>query len=185
MTARNTNQQWGWVAKSLHWVIFLLILGAWLAVDLREVYPKGSDERATLMWLHKSLGASVFFLVWLRLGWRLSGPVPVPYPAPSWQLYAATFAHWALYALMIAMPFSGLLMSQLGGRDTSWFGVFTIPAFLPLDKELAGQIKELHQSVLWPLLLITVAGHAGAALWHHFVQKDGTLRRMLPGSPRY
>lgn len=181
MTARNTSQQWGWVAKGLHWLVFLLIVGAWLAVDLREGYPKGSDERGWYMGLHKSLGVSVFFLVWLRLGWRLGGgPLPVPDPAPAWQLRAADAVHWLLYALMIAMPFSGLLMSQFGGRDTSWFGLFTIPAFLPENKELAGQIKELHQDVLWPLLVLLVAGHALAALWHHVVMKDNTLRRMLP-----
>jgi cytochrome b561 len=180
MTARNTDQQWGWVAKSLHWLIFLLMVAAWLAVESHEYFPKGSAERAQRMMLHKAFGTSIFFLVWLRLGWRLSGTTPAPEPAPRWQLLASSAVHWALYGLMIAMPLSGLVMSQLGGREVSFFGLFNIPVFLEANKELAGQLKELHTDVLWPLLLVAVGGHVAAALWHHGVTRDRTLKRMLP-----
>ncbi len=182
MPARNTAQQWGWVAKTLHWLVFLLIIAAWFAVESHEDFPKGSAERAQWMLLHKSFGASVFLLVWLRLYWRLSGRTPAAEPAPRWQQLAATAAHWGLYALMILMPLSALLASQFSGRAVSFFGLFDIPVVLAASKPWAGQLMALHKEILWPLLLVVVAGHAGAALWHHFFTRDRTLRRMLPFS---
>ncbi|MGH8492569.1 MAG: cytochrome b [Moraxellaceae bacterium] len=180
MPARNTKQQWGWVAKSLHWLIFLLMVAAWFAVESHEYFPKGSPERALRMMLHKSFGVSVFFLVWLRLYWRFSGPLPVSEPGPRWQLRAASALHWMLYALMVLMPLSALLASQFSGRLISFFGLFDIPVFLAANKPLAGQLMELHKDILWPLLLLLLAGHIAAGLWHHLITHDRTLRRMLP-----
>jgi cytochrome b561 len=81
--------------------------------------------------------------------------------------------------MMIAMPLSGLVMSQFADRPVSWFGLFQIPVFVTPDKEVAEQIADLHEEVLWPVLLTLVVVHGLAALWHHFVLKDDTLRRML------
>lgn len=180
MAARNTAMKWGWVAQLLHWLTFLLIVGAWFAVEQRELFPKGSPERGAWMDLHKALGLSVFFLFWLRLGWRLSGPAPSPVITHVWQHRASVAVHWALYAVLLLMPLSGLLMSQFGGRPVSWFGLFEIPVLVSENKELASQIKEMHTDVWWPLLCVLVALHAAAALWHQFIVGDGTLRRMLP-----
>lgn len=180
MPARNTSQRWGWVARFFHWIMFLLIVGAWFAVEQHEQFPKGSPERGAWMDLHKALGLSVFFLLWARLGWRLSGPVPDPVITSAWQHRAAVLVHWGLYFVMLMMPLSGLVMSQFGGREVSWFGVFEVPVFLGENKELAGQIKELHEDVWWPLLLVLLALHVGAALWHQFIVKDGTMTRMRP-----
>lgn len=180
MAIRNSSERWGSLAQFFHWLIFLLMVGAWIAVEAHEGYPKGSDERAQWMMLHKAMGLSVFFLVWLRLGWRLANPVPAPEPAAAWQLRLAGLTHVLLYGVMIAMPAAGLLASQFAGREVSWFGLFTIPVGLAPDKALAGALMALHKNWLWPLLLGLLVLHVGAALWHHFVRKDRTLRRMLP-----
>lgn len=180
MPVRNSASKWGWLAQLLHWLTFLLIVGAWFAVEQRELFPKGSAERGAWMDLHKALGLSVFFLFWLRLGWRLSGPVPDPVITNRWQHRAATAVHWALYAVLLLMPLSGLLMSQFGGRPVSWFGLFEIPVLVAENKDLATQIKGMHTDVWWPLLNLLVLLHVAAALWHQFVVRDGTLRRMLP-----
>jgi cytochrome b561 len=97
-----------------------------------------------------------------------------------WQHRAAVLVHWGLYFVMLMMPLSGLVMSQFAGREVSWFGVFAVPVFLGENKELAAQIKELHQHVWWPLLMTLVAVHVLAALWHQFIVKDGTMNRMRP-----
>lgn len=180
LNLRNTADHWGLVARTLHWLFVLLIVGAWFAVDLHEDFPKGSPERAQWMMVHKALGLSVFLLIWLRLGWRLTGDVPAPLPGPRWQQWSSAVVHGLLYLLMIAMPLSGLLWSQFGGRPVSWFGVFEVPVFVTPDKTLAGQLGELHKEVLWPLLFTLVLVHVVAALWHHFILRDATLKRMLP-----
>jgi cytochrome b561 len=182
MSLRNTENRWGSLAQGFHWVILLLIVSAWVAFELHDDAPKGSPER--LMWLnyHKALGFSVFFLVWLRLAWRLTNISPKTIIVSVWQERAATAAHWILYALMICMPVSGALMSQYEGHPVSWFGVFTLPTLVAPDKGLGEVFEGLHTEVFWPALLVVVGVHAAAALWHHFVVKDATLRRMLPGA---
>ena len=92
---------------------------------------------------------------------------------------AAHACHWALYGLMVAIPLTGWLMSSAKGFQTVWFGVLPLPDLLGKDKALGDQLAQLH----WALnvgLLVLIAGHAVAALGHHFVHKDDTLRRMLP-----
>lgn len=178
MTLRNTSSHWGLVARVLHWLFLFLIIGAWYAVETREEFAKGTPERAEWMRLHISLGITLFALVWVRLGWRLSGEIPAGIQAPPLQMMAARLVHFALYAIMIAMPVTGLLTVQLEDRVVSWFGLFEFPALVGPDQEVAELLEEAHTDVLWPLLLALVGVHAAAALWHHFRLKDDTLRRM-------
>lgn len=180
MSLRNTPTRWGSVARFLHWLFLFLLIGAWYAVEMHEEFPKGTPERRAWMQLHFAIGVSIFALLWIRLGWRLSGDHPAPLPGPRWQQLTSALVHGALYLILIVMPVTGLLTTQLEGRVVSWFGLFDLPLFLGENKELAEGLEELHGEVLWPALLVLVAVHAGAALWHHFILKDATLRRMLP-----
>jgi cytochrome b561 len=178
MTLRNTSAHWGLVARALHWLFLFLVIGAWYAVETREEFPKGTPERSEWMRLHISLGLTIFALVWVRLGWRLSGEVPAEIQGPPLQMLAARLVHFALYALMVIMPVTGLLTVQMEDRAVSWFGLFELPVLVGPDKEMAELLEEAHADVLWPLLLALVGVHAAAALWHHFRLKDDTLRRM-------
>ena len=90
---------------------------------------------------------------------------------------AAHAGHAALYGLMVVIPLSGWLMSSAKGFQTVWFGVLPIPDLVGKDKELGDLLQQVHQA-LNLLLMLTLAGHVAAALWHHFVLKDDTLRRM-------
>lgn len=178
MSLRNTATAWGPVARLLHWLFFLLLIGSWYAVEMHEDFPKGTPERAEWMALHFSIGVTVFALVWARLAWRLTGEVPAAVPGLRWQRISASVVHAALYLLLIAMPVTGLLTVQFKDRAVSWFGLVDIPRVLAPDPALAEALKEFHGEVLWPMLLTFVALHAAAALWHHFRLKDDTLRRM-------
>lgn len=178
MSLRNTATAWGSVARLLHWLLFVLIIGAWFAVETREDFARGTPERSEWMRLHISLGLTLFFLLWVRLGWRLSGPVPAAVPGPRWKQRGAAVVHAALYLLLIIMPVTGLLTLQLEDRAASWFGLFEIPLVLAPDKALAEVFEGVHIELLWPTLLVLVGLHAAASLWHHFVVKDDTLRRM-------
>lgn len=178
MSLTNTEQRWGLLAQAFHWLMFLLILGAWFAVETREEFPKGTAERTQWMSLHMALGLSIFFLVWLRLAARFSQVTPTS-TGPALQQKLATLVHLGLYVLMILMPVTGLIAAQLTGKSVSWFGVIDIPMFFSENEELGESMEELHESG-WIAMMVLVGLHAAAALYHQFVSKDGTLRRMLP-----
>jgi cytochrome b561 len=165
------------VAKTLHWLMSILIIGL-LALGLYMHELPLSPKKLELYSWHKWFGVTVFMLVWLRLAWRMAHPAPPP-PAGLSPLLKniARAAHVLLYALMVLIPLSGWLMSSAKGFQTVWFGVLPIPDVLPRDKELGDLLEEIHEG-LNAALMLTLGGHVVAALWHHFVLKDDTLKRM-------
>lgn len=180
--ARNPARYGAWQIR-IHWATLLLLVAVYACIELREFYPRGSAIRDGLKDWHYALGLAVFALVWVRLLVRLRGTVPpiVP-PLPAWQAWTARVLHLALYAFMIAMPLLGWLTLSAEGKPPGWFG-FTLPALVGTSEPLAEQLEELHE-------LIGTAGywliglHAAAALLHHYVLRDDTFRRMLPGRAR-
>ncbi|PUE12465.1 cytochrome b [Limnohabitans sp. T6-20] len=167
-------------AKSLHWLMALMIFGLLALGFYMSDLPLSPEKLQYYSW-HKWAGVSVFMLVWLRLLWRATHrPPAMPDHMPAHMQWAAHAGHALLYVLMIAIPLSGWLMSSAKGVQTVWFGVLPIPDLLAKDKELGKSLAELHEALSIGLLLL-IAGHAAAAFFHHFFHKDDTLRRMLPG----
>jgi len=166
-------------AKSLHWLMALLIFGLLALGFYMSDLPLSPEKLQYYSW-HKWAGVTVFLLVWLRLFWRLTHRPPAFAASLSaTQQTLAHLGHLALYLLMIAIPLSGWLMSSAKGVQTVWFGVLPLPDLLGRDKALGAQLADLH-SALNIGLLVLIGGHAAAALFHHLVRKDDTLRRMLP-----
>jgi cytochrome b561 len=125
------------------------------------------------------LGMPVFVLVWLRIAARLSGSTPAIQPEPAkLQQLSAKLLHLALYALMIGMPLTGWLLLSASGKVIPFFGL-ELPALIGEDKELAKQIKEVHEFVGTTGYFL-LGLHVVAALYHHYVQRDNTLTRMFP-----
>ena len=165
------------VAKSLHWLMAAMILGL-LALGIYMSDLPLSPQKLTLYSWHKWAGVTVFVLVWLRLLWRITHrPPALPETLSPLMRLAAHAGHAALYGLMVAIPLTGWLMSSAKGFQTVWFGVLPIPDLLGRDRELGDLLQQVHK-LLNLLLMLTLAGHVAAALWHHFVLKDDTLRRM-------
>jgi cytochrome b561 len=169
------------VAIALHWIIALLIvlnfIGAWSAEDL----PKA--EKAYAMAGHKAFGITILALSLLRLAWKLTHPAPpLLETLKSWEAALAKVTHWLFYFLMIATPLAGwgLHSAASGGKALTWFSQFDVPA-LPVgsDKPTVGMFHELHEVFAFTMLLLLVL-HVAAALKHQFVDKDGTLRRIVP-----
>jgi cytochrome b561 len=180
MHFKNTADRYGALSIGFHWLMLLLIASVYACIELREFFPKGSDPREALKAWHFMLGLSVFFLTFLRLAVRLCAPSPRIAPAPpSWQKQLATLMHIALYALMIGMPFLGWLMLSAAEKTIPFFGL-ELPALIAPDKDLAGLIKEIHETV-GVVGYFLIGGHAAAALYHHYFLRDNTLTRMLPG----
>lgn len=175
----NSHERYGTLSIALHWLMLLLLAAVFSCIELRELYDKGSEPREALKRWHFMLGLSVFVLVWLRLALRLLAPKPRIEPVPAaWQDRLAGLMHLALYGLMIGMPLAGWLMLSAADKAIPFFGL-ELPALLAPDKALAGSIKDLHQTA-GQVFYWLIAAHAAAALFHHYGQRDNTLRRMLP-----
>jgi cytochrome b561 len=179
MNWKSTAQRYGSVAISLHWLMLLLLIAVYACINLTDLYPKGSATREALKTWHFMLGLTVLVLVVLRLVVRWSGPAPAVVPAlPMWQQRFAGLIHLALYALMLAMPVLGWLVLSASGKPIPFFGV-ELPALLAQNKDLASQLKEVHET-MGTIGYFLIGLHAVAALFHHYIVRDNTLVRMLP-----
>jgi cytochrome b561 len=161
----------------MHWLVVLVFIGIYVAVNLIDVFPKGSDNRQFAKNMHFSLGLLIFGLFWLRVAFRLVGNTPAIVPAPPvWQEKLAKSGHLALYAIMLMMPLLGWAVLSAAGKPVPFFGL-ELPALLAPDKELSRSIMEVHE-LGGNLAYFLIGGHALAALYHHYFMKDNTLRRM-------
>mgnify|MGYP001765934281 CR=1 FL=1 len=165
-------------AKALHWLMAALLFGL-LALGFYMHDLPLSPEKLKLYSWHKWAGVSAFLLVGFRLFWRFTHrPPALPDSMPKIMQFAAHAGHLALYLLMIAIPLTGWLMSSAKGFQTVYFGVLPIPDLLDKNKELGDLLALVHKS-LNLLFIAVLAGHIGAALKHHFIDKDDILTRML------
>jgi cytochrome b561 len=177
MTSKKIADRYHASSVALHWLMLLLFIAVYASINLRELFEKGTPTREGLKSLHFMLGLLMFALVWLRLAMRVIHPVPGIQPPPAaWQEKLAKLAHLALYALMIGMPLLGWLLLSAAGKPIPFFGL-NLPALIGPDKALAGQLKEVHEAI-GTLGYFLIGGHAAAALFHHYVQRDNTLLRM-------
>ncbi len=168
------------VAIGLHWLIGLMILISF-SVGVYMVDLSLSPTKLRLYSWHKWAGVTIFALVFIRCLWRLTHGAPsLPVDMPRWQRIAAEASHYLLYALMIAIPLTGWLMSSAKGFQTVYFGVLPIPDLLDKNKELGETLALAHKALNFTMIGIVIV-HAAAALKHHLIDKDDILQRMLPG----
>lgn len=168
------------VAKLLHWVIAAAVLTA-VPVAIAMVRVGSGPLQNTLYDLHRSLGVLILVLMLIRLFWRLYKPAPpLVEGLPPWQAAAARATHWLLYAALLAMPLLGWAGTSAFGAPITVFGLFEWPAMLGKDQQLAGVLLGIHTWLGFAATALVIL-HVGAALHHHFVRKDDTLRRMMPG----
>lgn len=182
MRIENTQHHYGAVAALFHWIMAILVIAlAGLGLYMVRLPDVGfNKEKITLILYHKQFGVLVLGLLALRLGWRLSNRIPrLVETLPDWQKIAARFVHLCFYALMIALPVTGWLMSSAAGIPVSVFELFTLPDLVPFDEFLFKELIEVHKWLGY-VLIAFIGVHIGAALRHHFMLKDDTLRRMLP-----
>src|ERR1043165_4078288 len=122
MLFRNTTRSWGFLSKTLHWLIVLLIINQWIIAERALSLPKGPALIQALWW-HKSFGITILGLAVIRLAWRLLTPVPDLTPETrAWERVLARISRVLLYSLIFAMPLSGWTMSSARSFPVSWFG---------------------------------------------------------------
>lgn len=181
MPARNTTDSFGWISRGLHWlmalgILFMLGLGTYI----EQMEPALSN--LWLYGLHKSIGITLLTLVILRMGWHRISPPPASLTAgiADWQIHAARAIHFALYALMLAVPLTGWIASSATGIDTLLFNRVTLPRIAPISEAWEVAFFTAH-GILTKLLLLCLLLHIAGALQRHFVHRDATLHRMIRG----
>lgn len=166
------------MAVTFHWVIAIAIfvmfpLGFYMA-DLPL-----SPRKLQLYSYHKWIGVSIFFLVWLRLAWRLyKKPPQLPAHYPDHVLWLSRLGHAGLYGFMIIIPISGWLMSSAMGFQTVWLGVLALPDLIPRDPDMAEVLLKVHLYLNLAFMALIIV-HILAALKHHFIDKEPFLNRMF------
>ena len=193
MSWKNTTENYGTVARWLHWGTALLFLAAYATVYYRDWFTeKKTPENWTALQLHLAVGVTIGVLVALRILWRSANRQPAAEPGSRLQHRAAGLGHLALYAVMIVMPVTGYLGT---GAAVEYFPLFDIPAFKNtwLFTDWIGQTMDfetfekpldfVHKKIMgeW-LVWLLILGHALAALYHHYVQHDRTLTKMTTGN---
>ncbi|HEY8333188.1 MAG TPA: cytochrome b [Tardiphaga sp.] len=180
MQLRNSSDGYGAIARAFHWLTVVLVLLAWTLGTFGDVFPKGAARTAGLM-VHISAGLTILAVLLARLLWRLVDRPPAPEPTRLglWADRAGRLAHIALYALLFAIPVSGIVVQFARGNALPLFGLFEIASPWLADRASARAVKEVHE-LLANALGVLAALHAIAALYHHWVLRDRTLLRMLP-----
>jgi cytochrome b561 len=181
MPLRSTEHGWGALVRAFHWLIAVLIVAQGV-IGLSMVQMGLTPAKVRVFALHKSIGMTILALVLLRIAWRLTEKRPADPPAmPRWQRRAAHALHLALYALILALPLSGWWFNSTANAPLVWFGWFDIPGLTGgYDPVWKPRALLMHQTLFWILVALLV-GHVGAALWHHFSERDDVLRRMTIG----
>jgi len=176
----NTPARYGATAIGLHWIVALLIFAAFgLGLYMTDI-PGFTPTKLKLYSWHKWLGVTVFALAVLRVLWRLTHAAPAPVAGmPAWQAGAAKVAHGLLYLLILVVPVTGYLYSLAAGVPVVYLGVWPLPTLIEPNDALKETLKSAH---IWLnyLMAALVALHAAAALKHQWLDRDGTLGRMLP-----
>ena len=170
----DTVTRYNATARALHAMIAVLVI-ANLALGLLH---EPLEDTVNLLPLHKSIGLTVLAVSVARVLWRFTWKTPIYAPAIGRvDLAVAKVVHVLFYALIILMPLTGWIMSSAGKRPLAWFGV-GVPKFaVAKGSPLAEAASEGHE-LLGYLLLALALVHVAAALRHHFILKDGVLRRM-------
>ena len=181
MPLLNTATRYGAVSQAFHWVTALLVVAAYLlgtgGPESRVYYAARASE---LGW-HETLGILVFAVVLARVLWRLIDRRPAGPPMAAWMEWSSRAVHWALYALLVAIPATAIVGAYLEGHPVTFLGLGALGPIGPLSHTLGQTVSDLHRSL--GSFIVWIAGaHAAAALFHHFVMRDNVLVSMLPGS---
>ncbi len=177
MKIKNTASRYGSVAIIFHWLMAVLLI-LLVAIGLYMTRIPVSLEKLKLYGWHKEWGLLALMLVMLRIVWRIGNITPLLTNLPVWERLAAHTVHWSFYVLMFALPITGWMLTSAAGLVPSFFGLWVLPALVPPNPHLQNLFTEIHKWLSYALILI-FCGHVGAALKHHFIDKDDILKRML------
>ena len=160
----------------LHWATALLVVEQWIGGKTIDMWSQAlqADARS----LHLTLGLSLGLLLSFRIAWRATRGRQLPNADSGWIGIMAKAVHWGLYAILIAVVALGVTL--LAMRGDAFFGAFHLGVLVPASKQLRHTVQSLHE-LLATTVLVVAGLHAAAALFHHYVLRDGVLARMGRG----
>lgn len=171
--------RWNGVAKGLHWVLAVLVAAQlYYGFTLADL-PRDPALRGPVFVVHVNLAVLILILTVLRLIWRVTHTAPQTL-APGILGILGKAVHWLFYLVLIGMSLGTVISQQAFGRSPAFFGL-PLPKLVEPNQELGRAIFSQHETAAY-ILTALVAIHVVAALWHHFIRKDNTLLRMLPGA---
>jgi cytochrome b561 len=165
------------VSIFFHWFVFILVVAAFIVIELKGQFPKGSEPRELCKSVHGVIGQLIFLTMVIRLIFRFAYGVPKPTNPKPVFISLAKAMHWLLYALLLISPIFGILYFQYGGKEIHFFGLVW-PQLVTPNPEMKKLAEGIHE-FLGNSLYFLIALHALAGLWQHYIVKDDTLRRML------
>jgi len=175
-----TGEGYTATARILHWITAVLVLGQ-IVLGVVIANEWGGAWQDRLYDLHKSTGAVLIPIILGRIFYRWKHPPP-PLPAdiPAIQQFAAHTTHYLLYGLLVVQMFIGWIGTAAYPAPVPIYGLFNLPSIWPVNRVLSEQLLLVHK-VIGITLVVLLAMHVGAALYHHFVRKDRVLMRMISG----
>lgn len=178
MSNVTSNNTYGVVAKSFHWLIVMLLSAQYAVGWLMPDIGRNTKNEGLVSW-HLSVGAAIMFVILLRLLWRLAFPVTPDQTLAPWEHKASHLTHTALYILVIVMTVLGWAAANYRGWDPKLFGFVSLPAIAPTGASWAHTAGDVHNFLQW-VLLAFIGLHVAGAAYHYFIKRDQVLQRMLP-----
>jgi cytochrome b561 len=166
---------------ALHWLTAVLVVALFSAAYIWNSLPPGTPLRKSLQALHISLGLLFTVVFVVRLVWRGWRGRSLPSHGTSAVRFLSKGMHGLLYVLLTAQIVLGFLLRWAQGEPFMFFGLFSVPSLFSPNKPLAHDFEWFHNYTAW-VIIILAAGHAVAALTHHYLLGDSVLKRMLPTS---
>lgn len=182
MQWRSTLNQYGLVAKSLHWIIVVGIIAEYLLAEGAEDESVPVRTLSAMDW-HESIGITLLALAAIRMIWRVVDRRPEwPAQMRRYERALAWSVHTAFYVLLLAIPISGWLIVSIEGESLRYFTWFDLPAIVPAGSVEREHLAEEVHEFLFNVLVALAVFHVVAALKHHFIDRDNVLRRMVRGA---
>ena len=180
MALRNTTDEFGSLAKALHWLvaigIFALIYYGLLQADMER-----GDAKSQVRFIHASIALTVFFLMTMRMVWRfVNDATGHPEGMAAWQKLSASVVHRGLYIFVFVQLISGGMSVATGGRALPFFGLFSIPLPVAEDHDNHEFWEEIHE-FSWKIVAALIVVHLLGAIYNHFIAKNDVERRMTVG----
>jgi superoxide oxidase len=171
------------VSIALHWLTVLLIVVQYGSLWLHEAAHHASNLAVASLSVHRSIGMLTWIVAVARLVWRrhFADLPPFPPDMPKFQQVIAKTNEYGLYILLLVQPITGLARVLLRGQPFELF-FWEVPELFQPNPAIRALFVEAHE-IGGNALLILIGLHAGAALFHRLVLRDGVLRRMQPRLP--